>query len=173
MCVISACAAGRRGQRIPEWYLFWLAIKLLHLIETNYPLSQWNAPGSFYFFLLYDLSMRLAAVCWVMLRFRNWDTVHSTGPFILLLWMWGGQRAPTQTGEMLLTGSWYVFEEWNYSKRKKKGALPWGRGNVEVLKGWSWCLEVEKEICFRSSLCMSLGFVFCFHSSAERSFVQL
>lgn len=78
-------------------------------------------------------------------------TLHSTGPFILLLWTWRGQRAPTQRGKMLLRGSWCFFEEWNYTKRKKKGDLPWGRGNVEVCKGWSWCLEVEKEICSRSS----------------------
>lgn len=89
---------------------------------------------------------------WVMPGFRNWDTVHSTGPFILLLWSWGGQRAPTRSRKMLLTGSWCFFEEWNYTKGEKKGdLLPWGRRNVEVLKGWSWCPEVEKEICFRSS----------------------
>lgn len=75
---------------------FRLAMKLLHLIGTNLPLSLWNAPGGFCFFLAYGLWKGLAAVCWVMLRFQKRDTVHSTGPFVLLPWVWGGQGTPTQ-----------------------------------------------------------------------------
>lgn len=86
VCVVFVCAAGKRKQRILKWYLSCLAIKLLHLIGTNLPWSLWNTPGIFCFFLAYDLLKGLAAVCWVMLWFRNRDTVHSTGPFILLLW---------------------------------------------------------------------------------------
>lgn len=71
MSVVFVCAAGRREQRIPKWYLSCLAIKLLHLIGTHLPCSLWNALGSFCFFLAYDLSKGLAAVCWVMLRFRT------------------------------------------------------------------------------------------------------
>lgn len=134
VCVVFVCAAGKRKQRVLKWYLSCLAIKLLHLIGTNLPWSLWNTPGIFCFFLAYDLLKGLPAVCWVMLWFRNRDTVHSTGPFILLPWTWGGQRTPTRREKMLQTGRWCFLEEWNYTKRKKRAALPWRRGNFKVLR---------------------------------------
>lgn len=55
-----------------------------------------------------------------------------------------------------------VFFLGNNTKRKKKGDFPWRRGNVEVPKGGSWCSEVEKETCFRSSSVWVWGLCFAF-----------
>lgn len=73
---------------------------------------------------------------WVMLRFRIWDTVHSTGPFILLLQTWGGHRAPTHRGKMLLTGSWWCFlrSEMMLRGRKKVIFFPEEEGMLRSLR---------------------------------------
>lgn len=126
-------AAGRRGQRIPEWCLFWWAIKLLHLIETNCPLSQRNAPESFYFFLLCDLSVGLAAVCGLCLGSGAGTQCTLQVPSFCSCGRGEDRGHPHGEGKCCWQAAG-VFEEWNYTKREKKGDLPWGEGMLRSLR---------------------------------------
>lgn len=71
--------------------------------------------------------------------------------------------------KVLLTGRWCFLEEWNYTKREKRGALLRGRG---VLKADLGIWKQRKKFIL-GAVCGWICSVLCFPSSVEGSSVHL